>query len=388
MNQNQNPPADITTRHGIFTKLPDPDSEIENRYLPMTCYRGFNMEDGVEVLWYTIDTEGLTEDETKAILAKFAQICQLKHDNIVSVLTYWEDEVGNAIHFITELMSSGALNEFLSRPGKLGRNTIARWCTQVLTGLQYLHSRDPPIIHECIACCNLYFNGNTGQVKIACWDVALKTLKKDEYLTPEMFDSEPVTALADVYGLGMCMLQLATKKEPYDTYASPKEAYTTIQQGIPPPSIELVNDPDIRALIVSCLSPKATRPSTTDLLNSPFLKANVPGLVQISKSSEEDVAPLVQAVDHTDEVLLTHKVIGVAMLSLVIKHEGRVMEVHFPFNSNVDTPESVREEIGSKLKLTEELAAKIQRAVQKYVDIYTIPTLSRDTRGENSKGLE
>ncbi len=62
--------------------------------------------------------------------------------------------------------------------------------------------------------------------------------------------------------------------------------YVCVCQGILPSALELVNDPDIRSLILNCLSRKEHRPSPTDLLNSPFLKANVPGLVQISKSSD------------------------------------------------------------------------------------------------------
>lgn len=43
---------------------------------------------------------------------------------------------------------------------------IKHWCRQILSGLRYLHSHDPPIIHRDIKCDNIFINGNQGEVKI------------------------------------------------------------------------------------------------------------------------------------------------------------------------------------------------------------------------------
>lgn len=43
---------------------------------------------------------------------------------------------------------------------------IKRWCRQILKGLIYLHSYDPPIIHRDIKCDNIFINGAHGEVKI------------------------------------------------------------------------------------------------------------------------------------------------------------------------------------------------------------------------------
>lgn len=43
---------------------------------------------------------------------------------------------------------------------------VKRWSRQILKGLLYLHSHDPPIIHRDIKCDNIFINGAHGEVKI------------------------------------------------------------------------------------------------------------------------------------------------------------------------------------------------------------------------------
>ena len=43
---------------------------------------------------------------------------------------------------------------------------MKKWSRQILEGLQYLHSHDPPVIHRDLKCDNIFVNGNQGEVKI------------------------------------------------------------------------------------------------------------------------------------------------------------------------------------------------------------------------------
>jgi serine/threonine protein kinase len=55
---------------------------------------------------------------------------------------------------------------------------VKRWTRQILKGLNYLHSRDPPIIHRDIKCDNIFINGAHGEVKIGDMGTAKVRLGK------------------------------------------------------------------------------------------------------------------------------------------------------------------------------------------------------------------
>ena len=56
---------------------------------------------------------------------------------------------------------------------------LKSWCRQILKGLSFLHSRNPPVIHRDLKCDNIFITGTTGSVKIG--DLGLATLKNKSY---------------------------------------------------------------------------------------------------------------------------------------------------------------------------------------------------------------
>lgn len=56
---------------------------------------------------------------------------------------------------------------------------LRSWCRQILKGLLFLHTRQPPIIHRDLKCDNIFITGTSGSVKIG--DLGLATLKKSSF---------------------------------------------------------------------------------------------------------------------------------------------------------------------------------------------------------------
>lgn len=68
---------------------------------------------------------------------------------------------------------------YLRRFKKINPKVLKSWCRQILKGLQFLHSRSPPIIHRDLKCDNIFITGTTGSVKIG--DLGLATLKNRSF---------------------------------------------------------------------------------------------------------------------------------------------------------------------------------------------------------------
>ena len=70
------------------------------------------------------------EEEVKLLQA-------LRHKNVVRFFGSWNKDPETKI-FITELMTSGTLKQFLRKTGKVKPRVLQSWLKQILTGLQYV----------------------------------------------------------------------------------------------------------------------------------------------------------------------------------------------------------------------------------------------------------
>jgi serine/threonine protein kinase len=91
-------------------------------------------------------------------------LTKVRHQNVINFHDSWYND-GEFI-FITELMTSGTLREYISKFRNPSVKIIKRWARQILKGLAHLHSHNPPIIHRDIKCDNIFVNGSHGEIKI------------------------------------------------------------------------------------------------------------------------------------------------------------------------------------------------------------------------------
>ena len=148
---------------------------------------------------------------------------------------------------------------------------LKKWSRQILEGLLYLHSHDPPIIHRDLKCDNIFVNGNQGEVKIG--DLGLAAILRQaqsahsvigedritiyfsffllvldaqagfgnggddlivamisgtpEFMAPELYEEE-YNELVDIYAFGMCLLELVTFEYPYIECANAAQIFKKV----------------------------------------------------------------------------------------------------------------------------------------------------------------
>ncbi|XP_031282971.1 probable serine/threonine-protein kinase WNK7 isoform X2 [Pistacia vera] len=161
---------------------------------------------------------------------------------------------------------------------------VKGWARQILSGLNYLHSHNPPIIHRDLKCDNIFINGHQGEVKIG--DLGLATFMEHanaksvigtpEFMAPELYD-ENYNELADIYSFGMCMLEMVTFEYPYSECRNSAQIYKKVSSGIKPAGLSKVKDPEVKLFIEKCLVPASQRLSAKELLMDPYLQVNGSG---------------------------------------------------------------------------------------------------------------
>jgi WNK lysine deficient protein kinase len=186
-------------------------------------YRGFDFNQGREIAWNTINVSNMTESEINKIKEEVNIMSKLNHPNIINYISSWLDKNKNEFVIITEIICGGSLKKHLNKilPPRL--RVIKIWIKETLKGLKYLHTEvHPAIVHRDIKCDNLLYDSRNGSIKIG--DLGLSKVQSEkstksflgteEFMAPEVYQGN-YTVLADIYSLGMCILEMVTLEKPY-----------------------------------------------------------------------------------------------------------------------------------------------------------------------------
>nr|KAJ3415884.1 Serine/threonine-protein kinase wnk3 [Polyrhizophydium stewartii] len=177
-------------------------------------------------------------------------------------------------------MTSGTLKSYIRKTkGPVRVKVLRNWAKQILSGLHYLHTRDPPIIHRDLKSENIFINGNNGQAKIG--DLGLAAVKRREHLSsvlgtpefmaPELYD-EKYDERVDIYAFGMVLIEIATKEYPYAECTNQAQIYKKVSTGVKPAALYKITDEETRKFIELCIeSNPEKRPMAAELLKHPFI---------------------------------------------------------------------------------------------------------------------
>ncbi|KAG8088976.1 hypothetical protein GUJ93_ZPchr0011g27191 [Zizania palustris] len=327
--------------------------------------------------------------ELQRLRTEIQLLKSLQHKHILKLYASWVDTKNKAVNIVTELFTSGNLREYRTKHKKVDMKAMRRWAKQILTGLEYLHSQNPPIIHRDLKCDNIFINGNRGKVKIG--DFGLATVMQQtktrsiqgtvEFMAPELF-GENYNELVDIYSFGMCMLEMVTCECPYRECQGFVQIYKKISEGVKPDALSKVKDAQLRGFIESCLASVSERLSASELLKSPFLQSDDANEKNSNSVQEAVHVPENLALDskagsifvslapdgalngkesfslvlHRGEFVLKGNMSRTNPVMLFLRFpapDGNFKNVEFPFDMEKDTSLSVSTEMVEQLELPE-----------------------------------
>ncbi|KAI5069177.1 hypothetical protein GOP47_0015478 [Adiantum capillus-veneris] len=256
--------------------------EVLGRGAFKTVYRGFDEVHGIEVAWNQIKLQEIlrSPQDLEQLCSEVHLLKTLKHRNIIKFHHSWVDTKANRINFITELFTSGTLRQYRKRHKHVDLKAVKNWCRQILRGLLYLHSHDPPIIHRDLKCDNIFINGNHGEVKIGDLGLAAilcqahaahSVIGTPEFMAPELYEEE-YTELVDIYSFGMCLLEMVTSEYPYSECDNAAQIYKRVSSGIKPAALERLKDKELRQFVEKCIDTASKRLPAREVLMDPFLQ--------------------------------------------------------------------------------------------------------------------
>ncbi|BAT87988.1 hypothetical protein VIGAN_05141300 [Vigna angularis var. angularis] len=266
--------VDPTGRYGRY-------NEILGKGASKTVYRAFDEYQGIEVAWNQVKLYDFLQspEDLERLYCEIHLLKTLKHKNIMKFYTSWVDTANRNINFVTEMFTSGTLRQYRQKHKRVNIRAVKHWCRQILRGLHYLHSHDPPVIHRDLKCDNIFVNGNQGEVKIGDLGLAAILRKSHaahcvgtpEFMAPEVYE-ESYNELVDIYSFGMCVLEMVTFEYPYSECSHPAQIYKKVISGKKPEALYKVKDPEVREFVEKCLATVSLRLSARELLDDPFLQ--------------------------------------------------------------------------------------------------------------------
>ena len=228
---------------------------------------------GMGSVWRAERTDGLYEAQVAIKLlgslalsaharARFAQegqiLARLTHPNIAGLL-----DAGitgdNQRYLVIELIEGVSLNEYVLQK-QLNLNERLHLLRQLLDAVAFAHER--LVIHRDIKPANILVTA-TGALKLLDFGVAKLLVEQtgdasltqvhgaaytEAYAAPEQIRGDPPTILADVFSLGMILLELISGQRV--TWARPKRG---LKAGDQPETLGAISPPDLRAILGKAL---------------------------------------------------------------------------------------------------------------------------------------
>ncbi|GAB4856402.1 copper transport protein ctr1 [Ancistrocladus abbreviatus] len=233
---------------------------------------------GSEVAVKILMEQDFHAERCKEFLREIAIMKRLRHPNIVLFMGAVTQPPNLSI--VTEYLAKGCLYRLLHKSGereRLDERRRLNMAYDVAKGMNYLHKRNPPIVHRDLKSPNLLVDRKYA-VKVC--DFGLSRLKANtflssksaagtpEWMAPEVLRDEQSNEKSDVYSFGVILWELATLEPPWNNL-NPAQVVAAV--GFKGKRLEIPRhvNPDVAAIIEACWANEpGKRPSFAKIMDS------------------------------------------------------------------------------------------------------------------------
>eukprot|EP00916_Digyalum_oweni_P017035 GHVL01027920.1.p1 GENE.GHVL01027920.1~~GHVL01027920.1.p1 ORF type:complete len:960 (+),score=178.31 GHVL01027920.1:760-3639(+) len=204
-------------------------------------------------------------DALKSLRTEVELINALRHPRLVTFVGVCFDYPEPAVALVTEFMAGGSLHALLHvNKTKLSLQTIWRLAIQMAEGVEFLHSRSPPVVHRDLKSPNLVLDEKHENLKICDFGLT-QTLEKSQiqmngqagsprYCAPECFSERSnINEKVDVWAMGCILIELFGGIIPHQSCNNVQQVVANILFRQKPPEIPSHVPPQVTEIIKSCL---------------------------------------------------------------------------------------------------------------------------------------
>jgi len=251
------------------------------------------------------------DSTSEAVLADMAKevrlMSKLSHENIVLYHGFSEEHAAQGAfgkcYIFMEYIPGGSLSTLLKKFGRFNEGLVRIYTTQILRGLEYLHSHR--IVHRDVKGANILLD-KAGVIKLTDFGASkqlggpttqgggVHSLRGTPYyMAPEAIKQERPGRSSDIWSLGCTILQLISGKHPWSEchFTNPATAMLHIAMTDSCPKIPDTVSPALLHLLTCCFSrDPSKRPTASALLLHPFITHGSHGFAPSPTMSLELVA--------------------------------------------------------------------------------------------------
>ncbi|OHT01689.1 CAMK family protein kinase [Tritrichomonas foetus] len=293
---------------GSKNKLPivtDPSKRFErsNEFISISPriirYKAYDRETGLEVTWHEISFKNTTNELKNMMISTVERVQRIHLKSMNAIVDYWMNEKTSKLYYITESLSSKSVYQnVIQADFDIKLQVVAKWFYPVIQTLNYLHTLNPPLMHNRINPNLIFVKPASSSIKIispslrsrkfgTSTNFKLSSSLRLRPSTPPEFLYNDEGTYSDIWAFGLAILFAITKKEPYNECKTPESLMRKLIDFQPPDSLKLVKDHYAYDLISSCLSKPDKRPTATELLHHPFFSNHVENAQSPAPNQEE-----------------------------------------------------------------------------------------------------